>query len=166
MELLPLPASPEVVLDKIIKPGLEFVPAKLRGISGQYMILSIFQQESGLKYRLQQPNGPAKGLGQFERGGGVRGVMNHHASQDMAQAACRSLDIPWDEKTIYGALEFNDYLAVVFARLLLWTDPSPMPGTQDPEYAWQYYKRNWRPGQPHRETWNAYFARAVKAVQG
>lgn len=166
MDLIPLPASAELVLAKVIKPGLDFVPAKLRGAPGQVMVLSIFQQESGLEHRIQQPNGPAKGLGQFERGGGVRGVMNHPASMDMAQSACRALDVPWDEKTIYDQLQFNDYLAVVFARLLLWTDKSPIPTLGDAEASWQYYVRNWRPGKPHREKWNGYYTRAIKAVMG
>lgn len=35
----------------------------------------------------------------------------------------------------------------------------------DAQGAWNLYIRIWRPGQPHRHTWSAFYTRALKAVQ-
>lgn len=166
MNLIPLPATPEVVLSQVFEPALEYLPAKFRGVPAKVEMLSITQQESGLKYRIQQPNGPAKGLFQFEMGGGVKGVMTHPASMILANNACKALGVPWTQRDVYDALQFNDYLAVIFARLLLWTNPKPLPTLGDVQAAWDYYEGTWHPGKPHRDTWDAYYAKAVKAVAG
>ena len=39
-----------------------------------------------------------------------------------------------------------------------------LPAVGDKEAAWQYYLRNWRPGMPHRQTWDARYATAVGVV--
>ena len=56
----------------------------------------------------------------------------------------------------------NDVLAAVAARLLLWTDPQPAP--KSAQEGWDCYARVWRPGKPHRETWDGYYAAAVERV--
>ena len=61
------------------------------------------------------------------------------------------------------ALATADPLAAAFARLLLWTDPRPIP-SGSPQAAWDYYIRNWRPGKPHRHTWDAFYRQAEQAV--
>jgi hypothetical protein len=45
--------------------------------------------------------------------------------------------------------------------LLLWTDPQPMPTSQDA--GWQCYLRNWRPGKPHPDQWPRNWASAEAA---
>ncbi len=64
---------------------------------------------------------------------------------------------------VYEAIRYNDNLAVVFARLLLYTDPRPLPSVES-EYieSWEYYLRNWRPGKPHHETWAVNRQKAVR----
>lgn len=97
---------------------------------------------------------------------GVRGVLSHKASKPHLANALAALAYPVtnDATTPYTALEHNDVLACVCARLLLWTLPSPLCGQNDPEGAWQQYIAAWRPGKPHRETWDGYYAAAWDAV--
>jgi hypothetical protein len=63
----------------------------------------------------------------------------------------------------YDALERDDMLACAFARLLLYTDSRPLPAIGDADGAWDYYIANWRPGKPHRQTWDALYAQALEA---
>ena len=51
-----------------------------------------------------------------------------------------------------------------FARLLLWTDPAPLPALGAAVRAWAYYRRNWRPGKPHPETWPEMYQNALSFV--
>lgn len=146
-----------------IDPGLLLLPKRLDTKHARFLMLAIGLQESRLQWRFQKTNdpyvkGPAKGLWQFERGGGVRGVMAHTASKDMARDVCRACGTPFDETMVHARLEFDDALAAAFARLLLLTDPRPLPEleTATTDETWDYYIRNWRPGKPHRETWDQF----------
>lgn len=59
------------------------------------------------------------------------------------------------------ALETNDVLAAGFARLLLLCDGQALPKIGDVEGAWKCYaERTWRPGKPHRETWDGFYTQA------
>ena len=60
--------------------------------------------------------------------------------------------------------QHDDALAAVAARLLLFTDPKKLPELSDAAGAWNLYVRTWRPGKPHRKTWDAFHAEAVKTV--
>lgn len=132
------------------------------------MLLSIAGQESAFKHRYQitavkDRKGPARGYWQFERMGGVAGVMQHRSSSAKAKALAAFCDVPWDTKTIWERLEVNDNLAVGFARLLLWTDPRPLPLKF--QEGWNYYIRNWRPGKPHPDKWRGYWQSSHEALE-
>src|SRR5690606_34386235 len=122
------------------------------------LMLAIAYQESGFEARKQYGNGPAKGFWQFEENGGVRGVLMHHSTAIIAQELSLKLIGSNNRKDVYWALQENDLLAACFARLLLYTDPHPIP--TDMEGAWQYYLRTWRPGKPHRERWDENWEKA------
>lgn len=124
--------------------------------SARVMLLAIGLQESLFEYRRQMGNGPAMGFWQFERGGGVRGVLHHPASKDRAAWLCAARDVEPVPTPVWLALQRDDVLAAGFARLLLWTDAAPLPGVDDEAGAWAYYLRNWRPGKPHPKTWPKY----------
>jgi hypothetical protein len=155
---------------RILQPGL----AELHAIGGPapsdratQMLLSIAQQESALAHRAQVLNGtrtpgPARGWWQFERLGGVAGVMRHPASSGFARRLCEHCEVKFDSPHIWRCLEGHDALAVGFARLLLWTDPRPLPSLQ--AAGWDYYLRNWRPGKPHPQTWARYWQRAGEVI--
>lgn len=164
--------TPKEALRDIIRPALLLLPERMRGQRAECMEVAIGLQESGLNERVQRPlrpgmpNGPARGLWQFERGGGVRGVLRHHASSGIAERLCEHLGYrPEDEAGIWAGLEHDDILAAVFARLLLWTDPQPLPSLGDPNGAWQLYLRVWRPGKPHIDRWPANYDAALEAVR-
>ena len=163
-----------IVLDSILRtainPALGMLPVKLDSDAARVMLLAIGLQESRLSYRFQKTSdpytkGPARGLWQFERGGGVVGVMSHRATKELAQGVCRARSEPFDSVLIHARLEFDDVLAAAFARLLLWSDAKPLPDVDaDHETAWECYLRNWRPGKPHRETWDEFHAHARHQV--
>lgn len=166
MNLLPLPIS-ATELQGLIFQALDLLPFKMSSANARAEITAICLQESGLSTRRQYGNGPARGLAQFEKGGGVHGVMTHSASRDYARDVCEVLHVPFTETDVWQALEFNDVLALAFARLLLWTDPRALPAAVEghEQAAWEYYYRNWRPGKPHRERWGDNWAQGCAAVR-
>lgn len=166
MSLLPLPISPTEAQGVIFR-AFDLLPHKMNSADARCMITAICMQESGLAARRQYGNGPARGLAQFEKGGGVHGVMTHSASRDYAADVCEILHVPFTETDAWQALEFNDVLAMAFARLLLWTDTQKLPAAalENERLAWDYYERNWRPGKPHRETWGSNWEQAIAAVR-
>ena len=150
--------------ERAIAPALALLPARMSTNAAEVMLLAITQQEDPDQRRRQWPTGPARGLWQFEQGGGVRGVLNHVSSRQHALAVCKERGVQPDSASVWAALERDDVLAAAFARLLLWTDPKPLPGTNDPHGAWALYERVWRPGKPHPQRWDTRFAAAVRAV--
>jgi len=150
------------ILNDIIRPALAELPAKMQGEKAEVMLLSIGLQESRFIYR-KQINGPAKGFWQFELAG-VRGVLNHPASRPYMLKLC-SVYSANDRLAVVNQLELDDNFACQLARLLLWTDPRPLPVLGEVMDAWNYYVRNWQPGKPHRKTWGELYAQAVKTVQ-
>lgn len=169
---LPKPMPLSECVHNIIFPTYALLPPKFNHPKRTVMLLSIFQQEGAAQFRIQQPNGPAKGFWQFESGGGVKGVMTHKASKDLAKYLCDELGVPFERKAVYDALELDDRLACGFACLLLYTDPRPLPEVDDvisamepdKSYSWRYYYDNWRPGKPHPEKWRANHNRAQMAT--
>lgn len=114
----------------------------------------------------KQIGGPARSLWQFEEGGGLAGVLRHHAT---AAHARRVLDaLLYEDATlrqIHEAMTHNDTLACCLARLLLWTVPGRLSQPHEPELGWQQYISGWRPGKPHRGTWDAFYREAWARVQ-
>lgn len=157
------------VISEILNPGLAQLPLAMDSPKARVMLLAIGQQESKFEHRYQVLNGggkgPARGFWQFERGGGVNGVMNHHATTGHAFRLCQERGVPWDTSSIWAKLETDDLLACGFARLLLYSDPKPLPAIDDVNAAWDLYaERTWRPGKPHRGTWNGYHDKARAAL--
>lgn len=145
-----------------IEPGLSLLPERMNTPRARAMLMAIALQESDLKHR-RQVNGPARGYFQFEKAG-IRGVLTHGATSELAGAICRQLDIVPSVADVYQAIEFNDPLAVAFARLLLWTDPAPLPDQHHDRDGWAIYLRTWRPGKPHPQRWSGAFGVAHDLV--
>lgn len=140
------------------------LPARMNTPTANALLLAIGLQESRLTHR-RQIGGPARGLWQFEQGGGVRGVLNHAASAKLAGRVCLARKVDTTPSAVYAELEHDDVLAAAFARLLLWTDPKPLPALGDVDASWALYERTWRPGKPHRKTWDALYAQALEVLQ-
>ena len=151
-----------------IDPALALLPAKMDTPQARCLMLAIGLQESRLTARAQIVNGggkgPARGLFQFERGGGVCGVLEHPATKALAASVCAARNVEPDAATVWAALETDDVLAAAFARLLLLADPKPLPALGDGAAGWSCYLRNWRPGKPKPDTWQVMYARALRFV--
>lgn len=153
----------KTTLANIIEPALRILPPMMTSDAAKAEMLAIGMQESRLKHR-RQINGPARGLWQFERGGGVAGVLRHHKTRDYAKNVCWKLGNAGTVASVYHQLEHNDVLAACFARLLLWTLPGTLPTREDVDGAWGQYITAWRPGKPHRHTWDDFYREAWEVV--
>lgn len=160
-----------ILLDTIIKtaidPALALLPPKMDTPEARVMLLAIGLQESRFMFRFQKiagrpyEKGPARSFWQMERGGGVIGVMTHHATNEYAHMLCGTRGVPFDSVLVHDCIETDDLLAAAFARLLLWADYKPLPALDaSHDEAWDCYTRNWRPGKPHRETWDEFHSQA------
>lgn len=162
--------NPTDFLETVLTPGLAWLQQTVGDIpppsrDARVLLLAIAGQESAWTYRHQQ-GGPAVGFWQFEKGGGVAGVMSAAASADKAYKAARAAGIPLvNILSVYHHLETQagDNLAVTFARLLLWTDARPLPAYGDENVSWDCYIRNWRPGKPSRSRWAEVYREALAA---
>ena len=155
----------KTVIETAIAPALALLPANRDTREARVMLLAIGLQESRFVHR-RQINGPAVGFWQFERGGGVRGVLSHPSSWAEARSVCAAQDVEPTTTDVYNSLAYDDILAAAFARLLLWTDPQRLPSLGDADGAWALYLRTWRPGKPHPQTWPALYAQTLAAVGG
>ncbi|TAN29757.1 MAG: hypothetical protein EPN31_05870 [Castellaniella sp.] len=145
-------------------PALDLLPAKMRSTEARIVLLTIGLQESGLAHR-RQIGGPARGLLQFEEVG-VRGVLTHQVSRGYAAEVCAARHVVAVPIQVYDMLDKDDILAVALGRLLLWTDPRPLPAAGDVEGAWDLYTRTWRPGRSNRGDWDAHYEMARTTVGG
>lgn len=127
-------------------------------------LLAIGLQESRFIYR-RQIGGPARSFWQFEQGGGVKGVLNHEMTQAKARSLCAAREVEASPAAVYNRLEHDDVLGAGFARLLLLSDPRPLPGLGKADEAWAYYLHNWRPGKPHPQTWAGFYQQALEYVR-
>jgi hypothetical protein len=160
--------------NRIYQPAIEAACAAIeipRSRAADQFLLTIAGQESGWTWRYQlRPGGPsadgaypARGWWQFEKMGGVVGVLEHPGSRQKCLALCDYCAVYPDEDDIWRAMEGHDVLAAGMARLLLWTDPRPLPTHVSP--AWNYYLDNWRPGKPKPAKWDRLWAEASDALK-
>lgn len=148
--------TPALVRTTIMEPAFDLVlPRRFYAEPALVECLTIGKTESDFRLRVQDIGGgragPARGFWQFERRGGVVGVMTHATTKAYAQAACAIRGVPFDSTAIHQRLAEDDILAFCFARLLLWTDPKGLPPATDAEGLFDYYLRNWRPGAYQRD---------------
>ncbi|MDD3494265.1 MAG: hypothetical protein PHZ19_12295 [Candidatus Thermoplasmatota archaeon] len=152
------------LIEQYIDPGLVLLPPKMTTAKSRAMLAAAGLQESGFKYR-KQINGPARSFWQFEKGGGVAGVLSHPRTKDIIREVCKTLYVPPDVDLCYGLIAYHDVLACCFARLLLWTSPLDLPGADEVQKGWEIYYSLWRPGKPRPEEWPGNFKRAWGMVQ-
>lgn len=169
------------ILESAVIPALQLLPGNMDTPAARVMLLAIGLQESRFTERRQlvgsppRPVGPAKSFWQGEEGGGmVKGVRTHAATKDIAAQLYRAREVVPTNREIWHAIEHDDVLAAALARLLLWTDPLPLPKVGAEEDAWALYLRTWRPGAYARGTptkradlrakWGRNYALAVDEV--
>lgn len=152
--------TPENLIQNAIAPALRLLPPRMDSPAAIAQLTAIALQESGIEHR-RQVGGPARSYWQLEHAGGVRGVLTHPATRAPIQVVLTALDYQdMDAEGCWNAIEHNDILAAAFARLLLWTLPQPLPAQNAPAVAWAQYLQVWRPGRPHRESWDAFYTEA------
>jgi hypothetical protein len=146
-------------------PALSLLPTKMDTPEARVMLIAIGLQESGLTYR-KQINGPARGFWQFEIVA-VLDVMLRAQTTAVAASVlgARGMSSKTNQREAHEQLERDDVLSCALARLLLWLDVAPLPALGESTTAWEYYKRNWRPGRPRPEHWPNNYARALQCVQ-
>lgn len=149
----------------VIPAALDQLPSKMDTPEARAMLLAIGMQESRFKWREQIGGGPAHGFWQFERGGGVRGVLRHPVTKPIIDPVLElfgyhDTDPLVRERVCYALICHNDIIACVFARLLLWTVPGKLAQQHEPARGWRQYLDAWRPGKPHPATWHDCFAEA------
>lgn len=149
---------------RVIPLALALLPAKMDTPPARVILACTSLQEAKLTERRQYGNGPAGGLWQFEKGGGVHGVLTHAASKALAAKICADRGVPATNAGVWQAIQTDDVLACVFARLLYWTDARAVPAIGQVQASWDMYLDNWRPGKPKPDTWPAYYAEATKLV--
>lgn len=149
--------------------AFDLLPSAMNTQEAWVMQLVIGLQESRFKHRRQiikrkdgelSPTGPAVSFWQMERGGGVRGVINHDASRYWANRVCIIRGVAFNSQAVWDRMQQDDVLGAAFSRLLLFTDPWKLPRVDDVTEAWDLYMRVWRPGKPHRATWDEFHAQA------
>lgn len=156
--------TPKQALALCIEPAYSLLPDEMNSKEASAMLLAIGLQESRFLYR-RQIKGPARGWWQFERTGGVAGVMTHPETKEYAKRVFGILSYPPRSDDVYYALADNSILSACLARLLLWTHSDPLPKLDaDPDESWYYYLTLWRPGRPHRNTWGGFWETATKEV--
>ena len=146
----------------IYKATVALLPPRMDSQEAKAMLIAIAMQESRWDER-RQIGGPARGFFQFELAG-VRGVLNHKASQPAIFSVLDRLDYDHTPNTSFAAIEHNDPLAFAYARCLLWTLPGPLPARGEAEEGWAQYLEAWRPGRPHPATWSKFFNDAWNLV--
>lgn len=157
----------EQVLSHIVPCAYSVLPKAMDSPKATAMLLAIGLQESKFLHRRQGGNGPARGFWQFERGGGVVGVMTHPRTEgplSVALAELRYASAMGQSAVLHSIIEHNDIVACVFARLLLWTVPGALPDRFSPSLAWEQYLDGWRPGKPRRDVWDSHFIEAWHRV--
>lgn len=162
--------TPQQFSDTIQTPQLArfaaIVPRVPITIPSRLIMLTIAGQEGGWEFRIQAGNGPAHGFYQFERRGGVAGVLGDTVTTGAARDLCAAVGIVASSVNAWAmmASPAGDLLAVGFARLLLWSDPAALPAPGDVEGAWNYYLRNWRPGSPRPAAWQSNYSAAYAVL--
>lgn len=155
--------TPELLLKTAIIPALGMLDSKLDTPAARAMLIAIALQESGIKARRQileagkpwwaSRPGAANGFWQFERDGGVRGVLRHPGASAIVLPVLAELLYPPDPYAVHEALIHNDVLACVLARALLYSVPDALPGPDEHGNGWAQYLSAWRPGKAHKESW-------------
>lgn len=138
--------------NEAITAAFNALPVKMASKEARVVLLAIQLQEDPKQLRQQMGNGPARGLWQFEQGGGVKGVLNHAASTFDAHRICELRHVVPTALDAWHNIQTDDVLAAVFARLLLWTDHKPLPAVGEVREAFDLYLRTWRPGAYTRGT--------------
>ena len=162
-----------------IESGLSLLPTSLRTVSARIQLFATSRQENPTRSPRQiirkdgklQPLGPAAGDYQFEKTGGIRGLVRFKSPRvhGMLTQVCQARKVAVTEDALFDAVQVDPVLAAALARLLYFTDSGALPAVGDGQGAWDMYLRTWRPGaykrdpQGLRAKWAQSYAEAMNA---
>lgn len=162
-----------------IDSGLDLLPEPLRTLDAKVQLYATSVQENPTRAPRQiikkdgklQPIGPAAGDYQFEKTGGIRGLINFKSArvQQMLVGVCKARKVAVTVDALFDAIQVDPVLAAALARLLYFTDAGALPEAGAEQYAWEVYLRTWRPGAYERDPkglrakWSNSYAEAMKA---
>ena len=151
--------------DAVVPAAYKLLPEKMESKAATCLMLATMLQESRGLYR-KQIQGPAVSYFQFEKNGGILGVLEHPITRPIIQGVLRTLNYDFSPITSYEALVHNDILATCYARLFYWTNPAPLPSIDDVNGMLNYYIKTWRPGRPRVDTFPLLYSQAKEVVNG
>lgn len=162
-----------------IEAGLALLPEPLRSLDAKVQLYATSIQENPTRAPRQiikkdgklQPIGPAAGDYQFEKTGGIRGLLNFKSEsvQSLLTSVCAARQVLRTVDGLFDAIQRDPVLAAALARLLYFTDAGALPKAGAEQYAWDVYLRTWRPGAYERDPkglrakWSKSYAEAMKA---
>lgn len=160
----------DLIVQHVLPSAGAILPAPMTSPAASAMLVAIGLQESGFAARGQDSlrpgidqDGPAHGFWMFEVNG-IRALLaNKHLVgpiYDALHALCYPPARTLTVNDLHQAIRYDDVLAAVFARCLLWTHDDPLPRLTEPDAGWKQYVSLWRPGKPRPETWAAHYADA------
>lgn len=135
-----------------IPAALSLLPGRMDSPEARAEMLAIGLHESDFVARQQggtkktPGRGPAKSLWQFEETGGAAELLETPSTRAILTPICDILGYPrWTAADLHEAMEHNDVLAAVMARLLLWKDPRSMALRHEAQKGYAIYLARWRP---------------------
>ena len=149
----------------ILPAAFALLPGVMNSPEARALLIAIALQESECQHRRQLGPGPARGFWQFESIG-VVGVLHSASTHFLLAHACSELEEQVNTPAIHSAIEHNDVLAAVVARLALWPLPGLLAGRQERDRGWAQYLKAWKPGAPRPADWPANFAAAWAIEDG
>lgn len=168
-----------MTLKSDIDSGLAQLPESLRTLDAKVQLYATSIQENPTRAPRQiikkdgklQAIGPAAGDYQFEKTGGIRGLINFKSDrlQQMLSEVCKARKVAVAVDALFDAIQVDPVLAAALARLLYFTDSGVLPKAGAEQYAWEVYLRTWRPGAYERDPkglrakWSKSYAEAMKA---
>ena len=138
--------------NEAITAAFNMLPVKMAGQKPRVILLAIQLQEDPELLRVQKGCGAARGIFQFEKGGGCKGVLNHPATKQEAERICELRHVTPTPEDVWATIRTDDVLTACFARLLMFSDPQPLPEIGVVRQAFDLYLRTWRPGAYTRGT--------------
>lgn len=156
--------------------AFSLLPGKMDSPEARAEMLAIGLHESGFIARQQggtrktAGQGPAKSFWQFEKMGGAAELLDTPTTRAILTPILDVLGYPeWTPGALHEAMEHNDTLAAVMARLLLWKDPRAMALQHEVAKGYAIYLARWRPNpdaaKKHEKDWMKNFQIAWSIVR-
>lgn len=144
----------------------EFAPMMTRNRALRVLMTSIAGQESNWEHRVQIPSGMAHSLFQIEEAT-IPLIIANPASKELFTVGMDHFQIQdRSAPALFDLMadEAGDKVSVLFARLLLWCNPKPIPYEDEEQALFKYYRETWRPKHAVWARWPVVYGQAMMVV--